>query len=180
MFCHFSKCCCGCSLRGGTIGIAIYTLVIGLITAAIYGLGLKGVKDAKSFSVGDLFGGDSSEFNDLVQDSYDNTLETAEITLTISLVLVVLWAVAALLLFVAICSKVRWLLLPWVVFTLIFTIFSLYQVYYYVAKIIAGEGSGVVFFSLGLVVSYELLNIYFILVIMSYFRVDMEESASPV
>jgi len=175
--CLLQRCCCGCGLRGGTIGISIYTLIVSLIAAAIYGLGMKNAKNAR-----EMFGftSDGAELDDF-QKILDDQLETHQITQTMALVMAILWGISAILLLVAICSKVRWLLLPWVVFTSIFTLFSLYMIYNYIKTLTGEDGaSGVDYAALGMIVGYEVLNIYFIIVIMSYFRMDMEESAHPV
>jgi len=160
------RCCCCCSLKGGTITIGIYTLVVGLILVGITYVHMTGLK---------FFGSIFSE-----EDSGTKAYEIVDIIL---MVIYSAWAFTGLLLFVAVCSCVRGLLLPWIILSCIMELVMFYNGWLEIKLIIDGMGNLLVFLKLGGVILDVLFQLYLMVAIGSYFKIHCNEDmemAQPV
>jgi len=108
----------------------------------------------------------------------DDQVKTANIAIYIGLVLVGLWVLAAIFLFIALCTKVKYMVLPWVVLTAIFTCFIFYNIIAAILKITGGEEEVGMpdYLNAGSSVLSALLNLYFIGVLVSYYKMDLDEA----
>lgn len=154
-----NQCCCGCELKTGTIIIGVLDGI-----AALYSLVTSIVAASAAIVVGDK------------NQSYLETVATLSIVLAVF---------SALLLLVSICLLVGAakekpsLLIPWMVYSLVFIVENtVVNIYYAVQYIGMSEGviaAGVI---IGAIV-HLLLQVYFLLVVYSLFRELKRTSPSP-
>ncbi|PSN50980.1 hypothetical protein C0J52_08603 [Blattella germanica] len=159
------QCCCGCTLKTGT-------LIIGILNA-LGGLG--------NLINGIVYAG--YDYNSL--EYYGNGQEYIDAFETIQVIMIVILVVSAILLIVALCliagavTGNPTLLLPWLVYSICYLCVNtiLYIVMGSIAAGVTNGGAAAAsFFVVGLI--YFALEAYFILVVYSFYR-ELKGTAPP-
>lgn len=154
--CRIQQCFCCCDLRQGSFTSAVYTMVLGLLSIIVIGVAVGGIQRFKD--IHNIEG-----------------MDAATIILIVTLVIYILWVISSIFLIIGVAKRIRGMMIPWMIMTIILTIFAAISIIIALVNITATFGNGATAFQFILQIVIFCFNVYALICVFSYYKDDCQE-----